>query len=469
MCCTSVYCRIKILDLSSLANINYEDDNMKRMKLFLTLAIAVVFFVGQLGPAITQQSQDEQPVNIALIGGGVDFDHLENGRTLQSLIKQKSLLGNNQDASTDGASYIHEFVRNNQKTIEMQHKHGKREYISLQVATDVREQISLDQVISALNWVGLHNMQNASRNQIHVVYLGLDFVTTNQRVNGALRGAVRSVMETSTTIVVPAGNRSRKIISNKKQVVPAAYPETISVGTQKMSDAGKRVLPRSSNYGSGLDLVSLNRTDDRGELNPLDSSFAALRTIQYAADYIHRALNNKDSTVPSTRQVKWELVEKQSRDVMVQHLGEKKQLREPDMMTYKGNRVPDDYLPILKEFGLTGTSTLRVRNSDSDKPAGKIKVRRIRRHELPDYAQVQDGESIRAAYRLRIIDNRRSTTGVRYLGLIAEQDGNRKQVLFKSKKDDVVVNQFGDEMCLEEGNCPAVSTKLLRQLIVVKK
>lgn len=214
-------------------------------------------------------------------------------------------------------------------------------YISTKTFFRSGEKVDVDDFISGADWI---TGQNQNGNQFHIAYLDAVLSDIPRKKQELLHDAIRSLVKSGTSVVVPAGNQGRKISKDKSTVLPAGFSETITVASL---DSGFLRLHEKSNFGPEIDLATNPENTDLRDVMP-PSQGAALNAIRLIAEYIYESFKQiKPTQSPSPRLVKWELTEGQTpqKQVEIPKTGEKRTYAVPTFLEpkYKGDRVPDDY------------------------------------------------------------------------------------------------------------------------------
>lgn len=148
----------------------------------------------------------------------------------------------------------------------------RQEGVHVDHVTARGEEVTYSEVITKLAEIARKNKEG---NGYDIAYLEQSFVVQNgarntERNKQLLHGAVQSVTNTGTSLVVPAGKQSRKIKTNQSAVVPAAFPETLTIGSIKPGTSDQYARKAHPENGNGDD-------SDSGILNGIKEKLEKLR------------------------------------------------------------------------------------------------------------------------------------------------------------------------------------------------
>lgn len=313
----------------------------KTIRKYIFLAM---FFTMFHGFSLLGNAHEPKKVNIAILGSGIQEEKLTYG--YPHPLESKNFSGNQHKMSG--------------KTFETRILLGQDwrraediRLFDLQVASkpsraitppiDSRK-IDVNNVLKALDWIVDRNENlGHDEHRIHLAYLGMATSALSPSKMNELRGAVQEVVKSGTNVFVPAGDTSRDIHRRSSSVVPAAFPETITVGSFPGFTSGSKPVQLSSysNYGEEMDFVGLS-----GEI---DSTYhKAMAAAKAAADYINDWLfRHPEGHADSVHQIYWELQEqaKSLRIALPRNSGQANEIQIllNQRMDYHGNRVPDRF------------------------------------------------------------------------------------------------------------------------------
>lgn len=295
---------------------------------------------------------------------------------------------------------VHIFVLSNtenQETINNPPEHWINSRSNAKIDTLLRSNLSLADFEIALERIQKRNKQQKDEAyyEIATLDIAISNLSSDQKQN--LQRHIREIVQQGTTVIVPAGHDGRKIQKPNSEVIPAAFPETITVGTLKYTGrATSKWEFGASNYGESLDFV------EKLADSSLQKEEAAIKETLTSIRYYYEIALRKHDHRPSPRLVKWEM-EQQSGSTNVYMPSKRKKGDVPHTIptpAFKGNRVPDDYF--LTNYGLEGTFDLKS-TGEEEKLIARIKLDRVQNDRLPRTDLIERKGKLQGTYSINYL------------------------------------------------------------------
>lgn len=226
--------------------------------------------------------------------------HTLLGLLLLLILPVVQIDGTSQEEQPEPEFTVNVGVVNPSKTDFIVKKNLDREHTNLLFLEEKKKdevQRTHQDIMNRLEEVALRNQRTDGRSQnVHLLYLGASQVLTSRKKQTALQKAVRNVVETGTTIVVPAGDQRRAIRSsvNNSMVVPAAYSETITVASFTLDTDPDPLMYPKNNVGPEIDLYDPAVTGG--------TRASALDVTRRVVNYVKEAYE-KSGNIPGSKTV----------------------------------------------------------------------------------------------------------------------------------------------------------------------
>lgn len=224
---------------------------------------------------------------------------------------------------------------------EIEDHFGFVDGLSIHTFLPDRNDINTSELIHLLNKVA---HRNQSQSGYQLAYIDPLYTDLSPSKIHLLRTAIQKVVQTGTTVLVPAGDDSLPLKTKRSIVAPAGFPETVTISgyTHKGSEDQMAILNPDSNFGKQIDLVQNTPSSKQA------TQQATQKTLERTIPFYIGSRKSGNST-PSPRLVHWELVSRQSAEIdVIQPNGDTQVMHNVNTIQYQGDeerRVPDHYTP----------------------------------------------------------------------------------------------------------------------------
>lgn len=197
-------------------------------------------------------TSNPQAVNVAILDTGIKKDLLIDEDILSFRTKKRNFVVNPPSEGTDykhtgtaAAGFIAQHFQKHQLNL-----------FDVKVRPD-QGTPEVDTVLKGLDWIHQQN-KNTDSQDVHVVYLHLAFSSADPSSvhQQALHKMIKRLSAQNVSIIVPAGSSSGKIKTDDANVIPAAFDETITVGSYFIEDQRVQFAHPISNTGKPIDYVA---------------------------------------------------------------------------------------------------------------------------------------------------------------------------------------------------------------------
>lgn len=157
----------------------------------------------------------------------------------------------------------------------------------------------------ALDQIDAYNQNRPNHDRIHIVYIDGNLTVPSD--SSPLRGAIQKLHRQGTVVITPADAEHNDVNGSSSRVIPAVYPETISVSAVRRKNS-RWTLSRFSSFGEEVDLTYKTKIfpfySPRASHEP---EYAASVTVQATARLMTDA-RRKTGNVPTPKTVRKQLI-----------------------------------------------------------------------------------------------------------------------------------------------------------------
>lgn len=229
-------------------------------------------------------------VHVAILGEGINKNALEHRKAVTSHIQSSvSFI----DESSKSEQREGKTGTNEAKAAEMITRNGRKQIHlhDLRVVSGTGN-VHTSDLIDGLEWIGQRN-RTPNNAPVHVAYLNVAFSLMDENKRAVLRKSIRRLRDQGTVVIVPAGDQGKRFKNDQSSIVPASFPETISISALRGN--GKTDSAEIAPYSNRGELVDFGyRVKPENQSTSYSAAAGTFAAAHILADLFQRSGPKKD-------------------------------------------------------------------------------------------------------------------------------------------------------------------------------